>query len=463
MRQKITLAAGIGLLAVTVLSCNKNTDIAHEPGETTIARSVYGNPNYKTTIGTNVQEFNQLPDGNAERLSRKTNYYWSDFDATGLYLPPNTSLNVTLTQLQGTGRPTLLIGTYARYQGISPRTVALNAGANTVAGDANGGIIWVRYTTTGTPNSRVRLTFNSGHRRMPVYIKNQTTQTAWNTQLSTYTTPDALLLGDRVYVNYDRNRAISYQPQNNNQVLQALDAGWNEETRILGLDGSAGNQLPVHNRILITEVNAGPGAANATNYRLAIVTDDVKRGTFTPDVVNASGSGWGIWHEMGHVQQVQWRWSTLGEVTNNIFALAVEENVLRLPANRLKRDNRWPGALAYVASTAANKNFNVDNGGHNVWTRLCMFQQLRLAYGYNFFITLHKRYRSQGLTWTDGTANSTKMRWFMINACQISGRNLTNFFKKWGFTTPEVSQSVYTEITALGLPNPSPDPSTLQD
>jgi hypothetical protein len=82
---------------------------------------------------------------------------------------------------------------------------------------------------------------------------------------------------------------------------------------------------------------------------------------------------------------------------------------------------------------------------------------LYLAFGESFYINQHKAYRMEKPTLADDTA---KMRWFMLNACKTSGKNLGGFFKKWGLKVP---QTVYDEITALNLPAPATDLTLLTD
>jgi len=80
-----------------------------------------------------------------------------------------------------------------------------------------------------------------------------------------------------------------------------------------------------------------------------------------------------------------------------------------------------------------------------------MFQQLWLEYGDGFFQQLHKQVREES---PDITERAGKMRYFMLQACQISGNALGPFFRKWGL---QVDDAVYNEITALGLPLPETD------
>lgn len=86
-----------------------------------------------------------------------------------------------------------------------------------------------------------------------------------------------------------------------------------------------------------------------------------------------------------------------------------------------------------------------------------MFHLLWLACGDSFYRQLHKETRIELPT---VSTDLEKMRYFMLKVCTISGKDLTNFFKKWGFL---VNESVYTEIANLGLPQLSVDASTLSE
>ena len=419
--------------------------------------AVYGNPNYRTTTGLPVQEFIQLTDAEAEPLRRGTPLRWTDFEPTGFYLPANTQLKLTVDKLKGAALPQLLVGTVSLHKGVAIKTVPLSEGVNLIPANTIGGILWIRFTTIALPDSKVRITFNSGHQRMPVFIKNKTTAAQWNAQLDSCQTPEVLVVGDRVYNVYTRERALKYRTegQDPNIVITGHDNFWNWENEFIGLDNSKPvHAIPVHNRILVTELlpSGGKGGAqNASDYRVGVNYPAPKNKVFTSNSLTMAG--WGLWHEMGHIHNMLWRWSGLGEVTTNLPAHYVREN-LKLPS---RFETRWPLVKEYLSGTAKDKNFNKTKGG----IKEVMFYQLRLAFGWDFYKEINKKYREKKPE--NKEDNAMKMRWFMLESCKVSGKNLTAFFKKWGFSTQEVPQSVYDEIAALGLPNPSVDPSTLID
>lgn len=450
----LALAAGIGMASCQkeVLNTNPNQDQLEQKADL--------NPNLKTTVGTNVQEFSEQVDASKERDRLGFRYWlWTDFEPTGFYVAPNSTLNVTVTQLQGNSLPKLILGTYYlddNAYNYTPQTVQLQAGANNITVGDRGGLVWVRYATTGTPGSKAKITFNSGHQRAPIFIKNVTSQANWNSQLTTYTTPHVLLLGDRVMQVYSRTYAQSLQPQDNSKILDAADKGWDWENELAGYDGSSAvNLLPIYNKLLMVTTSDESVGAYAYYYGTAYASS-AKPGAFTPSIfVN----GWGTWHEMGHLhQQNIWTWSTLGEVTNNIFALYVERK-MGYPNSRLKLENRYTPAFNFINNTDPNKDFNTMTRTYNDhFTRLVLFQQLYLAFGDQIFIQLNKRARLEPRN--TSMTDEEKMTWFMKTACQITGRNLTTFFRKWGF---KVNESVYTTIAGFGYPNPTIEPSTLTE
>jgi hypothetical protein len=432
-----------------------------------LANAVTGNLSYSTTIGTNVQEFTELQDIQQEFGRMKMRVPWTNYEATGIYVAANTTFTVTVEQITGTRLPVMLVGTKLRaYDPGNPVETQLIAGINNISSGQYGGLLWVKYNTTQTPNGKVRITFNSGHQRAAVFLKNITTQQDWDLQLATYAAPDVMLIGNRVIQVYSRSIAQSYQPQDNNYVLSTADKIWDWENDISGLDGTAAqHQLPVHNRMLMVETLFqahwyGVAVNHATAYYPGASSE-----VFTQKI--GAVEGWGVWHEFGHQhQQPSWYWGELTEVAVNIYSLKAERG-LGIHPSRLKRDNIWPQVVTYLANTAATKNFNsTTDKGNWAFTMLAMFHQLWLSYGDDFYIKLHKKTR------IDNPVNNSefdKMRYFMLSSCQVSGRNLTNFFRKWAFKTATVNnsivslESVYTEIANLNLPQPSIEPSDLTE
>ncbi|MBO9617412.1 MAG: M60 family metallopeptidase [Niabella sp.] len=437
-------------LWMLVQGCQKATPsmIHTTPADSTV-------PSY--SLGSNIQDFNEGIDGSKESIDRlRQGFIWSDFEPTGYYLPPNTSLTLNVAQLAGAALPKLLIGTYSfdtlRW---NPRSEQLTAGDNAITADQYGGLLWIRFTTTGTPAAKVRITFKSGAVRAPVFVKDQTTD--WAAQLNQYTqSPAAILANNTTYLVFERSRALSTSNADANFILQTIDKGVEKgENYIAGMDNSTPENAPPTHKILMTVSNAKNIWGVASSYRTWFAPGLLNEALTAKNITD---NGWGAWHELGHLHQQQaWKWSTLGEVTVNIYTLAAERAVNGAGALRLK-GTPTTNAMNFLAIADTSKDFNSDaqmTDGN--FTRLFMFHQLWLAFGDSFYITLHKQTRAEK---PNLSTDADKMRYFMLKACTISGKNLTTFFKKWGF---KPGASVYTEIANLGLPQPAVEPSTLKD
>jgi len=299
----------------------------------------------------------------------------------------------------------------------------------------------------------VRITFGGSIKRVPVYIKGVTTAESWGNQLATYNqVPDVELIGDRVFFVYSYQRAVDTKSLDHTKALNEIDKMMNIEDDFSGFDGSAPEHQRVVTRQLVTETNnADPNwMMQATWYRV-IVKEDTARFAFTVDGINADY--WAMAHEFGHMhQQNCWRWQAgyMLEVTVNLYTLAYERSRPDVTESRLVRDGVYPRAKTFINDQSPTKAYaNAD-----FWVKLVMFEQLRLAYGDQFYITLSKQTRSEK---PNNPTDEDKIRYFMLKSCKISGNDLTDFFEDWALVP--TSSSIYKEIAALNLPQPDNDPS----
>lgn len=457
MKKKLVILSTLAILGFS--ACKKSAVLSEETLKiekkmnTAIALSA---------TQTNVFDVVEKINASNERDRLKNGYYLTDFTATGLYMAAGDTLNITVQQTTGTRLPKLLIGTYSRYGtwNTQPTVVQLTAGTNTIT-NAVGGLLWIRYTNS-TTGSTAKVTFNSGYQYAPYFKLGVTTNSDWINQLQTYTTPDVVLEGSNCFIVVSRTKAIQYQTEDQSAILNKITQIIALEDDLNGLD----NSLPVHAKnvhtYLLTQHEDPAYYFFAYDYRTAYITSDVNA------ILTLGGvgtNGWGLWHELGHQHQMMWRWGTLGEVTVNLYSLHVQRT-LTPSINRLVNDGVWTKAFTYLGKTAGTKDYNGSTSYANpltdLFVRLCMFQQLTLAYGDNFYRTLAKDMRVENPTFANDDA---KMRWFMLKACNISGKNLSNFFQKWGLnlSTAAATTQIYSDMAALGLSAPTTDPSTLQD
>lgn len=450
--KKITLI--IILILAVFISCKKNND----GGTTTPPPPPPPPPPPVVVLNTadSVLLLDETVSGSKEATRLAQNNPASDFYTTGFYLPASTIMTVEVTSVNGSRLPTLLVGTYSRYQASwNPTSHTLTAGVNSIT-DATGGIIYFRFHNDN-PTDKARIKFISGMKPVPYYQLGRTTQADWVKMVDNLTTvPDVQLVGNKTIITFSRTNALAYKNENQETLIKKADRVIAIEDSISGLFGSDPVDKPNTHKYLMTESDHPGYFMAATFYRTwyGSTTGGV------PAILKAENLTWGPWHELGHMhQQGSWTWSELGEVTVNIYSIAVEK-AFGITPTRLTSQGEWNNTATYLARPEAERSFNGSNA--SVWVRLCMFQQLKLAFGENFYHELHRQARRETAR---PTTTDTRMRWFMLKACSISGKNLTSFFQKWGMklSTQTATDAVFTEIVALGLPNPATDLTLLTD
>ncbi len=150
--------------------------------------------------------------------------------------------------------------------------------------------------------------------------------------------------------------------------------------------------------------------------------------------------GWGIAHEIGH------NMDKLGkaEITNNLYALMVQtydgkQNTL---ASRLEKSGKYPDIFHKTAQ-------GLPGDSNNVFVQLGLYWQLHLAYDdgadpmgfYNRFFKAWKAgtYFGGETGYQDRVART---------ASAVAGRNLTEFFTRWGMTLSEGTEKALAKYPA---------------
>ena len=148
--------------------------------------------------------------------------------------------------------------------------------------------------------------------------------------------------------------------------------------------------------------------------------------------------GWGIAHEIGH------NMDKLGkaEITNNIYALAVQawDGGSMIRDTRLTLSNIWP---AIYDKTAQGR----PGSAGNVFVQLGMYWQLHLAYDsaakpldfFNRFFTAWKAGKHSGYTYDERVA---------LIASETAGRDLTQFFTRWGLILGDGAKAAMAKLPA---------------
>jgi hypothetical protein len=160
------------------------------------------------------------------------------------------------------------------------------------------------------------------------------------------------------------------------------------------------------------------------------------------DPAKLPGECWGVAHEIGHVHQVRpgVKWIGMTEVTNNIMSMYIQTTVL-------KQTSRLQSGGTY--SAARNEMFSGEKAFcecSDLFRQLVPFWQLELYFGKalgdtplqqsdegGFYPRVYEYARTKDYT---GMSNGDIQLDFVYNCCLASGKNLLQFFEKWGFLKP---------------------------
>ncbi|WP_346086894.1 M60 family metallopeptidase [Sphingobacterium ginsenosidimutans] len=406
-------------------------------------------------IADSVQIFKITPSASTEvdRLQFRANH--NDMQATGFYVAPNSTITLNVKINTGTTVARLAIGTPFR-DNIRPvrQYFNLQAGTQTFTADQYGGLVYVIYTANNysTPGE-IEVTFGDGFIPVPYFQKGKTTHAQWLVTLDSLknSAPDVMFSSDRTIMVANMDEALLYQNEDQQLIVDRLDSIIGFSNYISGLSGTSGVHAIPYNKHLITVRDSSAGGYMAAGISIYF-TESLSYRMLQPKYLSNT-NGWGIWHEVGHTyQQKAWTWGNLTETTVNVYSLASERG-FGIPVSRITANNSWPKLDTYFQKNIADRNFNAGDND----LKMIMFHQLWLAFGDNLYINLSRSTRENRPT---VSTDAEKMRYFMLSACQITQKDLSDFFRKWGF---KVDESVYTEIANLSLTAPAQDITLLRD
>lgn len=403
-----------------------------------------------------TQTFYQIISGRSEADRLGLRFNFTDFQPTGVYVKTNSTLKLNLKLLQGSKLPQLLVGTYSHGNDWNkqPQSYSLKEGENTVS-ISEEGMVYISYINDSDPNGKVEIKFTDGWEHTPFYKIGETSNVNWKKMLAYFNeVPSVTLIADKAILVVTREKALEYQNENQDNLLKSIDETLTLYNNLSGMDGLMDIHKPMSHKLLLAEYTGTDYYMFAYYYRTAYSKAGVE---FILKEKSFKEDGWGPWHEFGHMYQMNaWTWNEVVETTVNIYSLS-SEKAKGITESRMKRENKWAEISAYLALSDNDRNFN--SNAANVWVRLGMFYQLQLAYGDDFYKTLHKTIRQENPTINNDV---DRMRIFMIHACKASNKDLSGFFKKWGLKFAGV-ENVYTQIQDLNLSMPSEDITLLTD
>ena len=375
-----------------------------------------------------------LPKGNVEEMRElhQRRMSFSPYEPTGIYVKPGEEVVI---QVEGTQQIKAYIGTYS-YEKEEPKQFNLNPGENKIS-SSNGGLLYFyNYHNTGEVVAKVK----KGGTTNPLFILGKHTTKDWKRMLAENPDPYAIeMKGENSLLTMHPETVAEHLKQEDPAaLLKKHDEIINIEHKISGLSkGGVGVANQGKHSIHFVEDWYTDNYMYATYYRTAY-----SKGNLGPvlNLEELTNDGWGPWHEVGHQhQQNTWLWDGLGEVTVNIYSLAVQTTFGH--KTRLEQEGRYEAAFAYLGKPDAQEKMDV-------FEKLVMFWQLHLAYGEQFYPNLHQMYRLLHDTELP-KSDEEKKQMFIYMTSKVVGQNLIPFFDKWGLFANDATRE---KIEKLNLP-----------
>lgn len=297
----------------------------------------------------------------------------------------------------------------------------------------NKGLAYVFYHTSDYRSAPpVKIHFATG--KVNGYYDSQKHQpTDWGKYLNAAIDEYFDVLGEHAHITFPTADFKQYAASNGNKLIDTYDDLVRLEKEFMGL---MKYNRPTVNRAYFHAMYHS--YMYATSYRTAynISGNDVKNAILNVNQLNVSP--WGPAHEMGHTLQTRpgFLWHGMTEVTNNVHSLWVQTqwgNSSRIESENMGRyNNRYEKAFhnSFVKRIA-------HPGEEDVFCKLVSLWQLQLYFANaleqaDTYKDLYERVRTSP---NKSTAGEQQLE-FVKMMCDITKKDLTDFFKKWGYLTP---------------------------
>jgi Peptidase M60, enhancin and enhancin-like/N-terminal domain of M60-like peptidases len=404
-----------------------------------------------TTRTTTVDVFPISP---TYRDQRKSNFPWTDYRTTGTYAQPGESISIAVGAVPAGTTVEALIGVWSQGTGVGtwniyPVVIPLVANATTAVSAPNGGPVYVRATNPVKGGS-VRFQIVSGGTAMPLFLLGRDNHAQFLAALNAPTaTPYLEMVSHRAIVTFKTDKvkaALALDPTNAARMAVLFDRLLASHDSVSGLDNSSAVDAQDDHPLHYTS------HADPTYYFFAFIyrtafAENFANVLFTKTFVSEE-PGWGVWHETGHMYQGAWEWADLSEVSVNIYSLEFGKKIGA--PNRLTFYDYdaavsgvkiWDRALQVRPTVITFESLDV-------FQKLVMFWQLRLAYGPNFYGNLHKFYRNPA-TRPALPDDASRRQQFIVAASRVAGQDLRAYFNAWGLTATAATDA---QVSALALP-----------
>ncbi|WP_198683987.1 M60 family metallopeptidase [Brachybacterium sp. YJGR34] len=384
----------------------------------------------------------------------------SDLNPSGFYLAPDTALTIAVKE--ATAEENLLVVGAPDAENDpdqrTPREYPLREGENTVNDPYGGPVYWKVIGEGG----QLRARLGQAAQHMPYYLHGRTTEAEFQEQLDARPTPYVEMVSDHALVTLQRSAALRFREEDHVALLDTLEQVIAIEDDIAGLDGSS----PLHARLdhrfhLVTRAASIEGIGAYATHGHTLYPEPIQDRLL--EVSTLRLNGWGVYHELGHQhQQTPYKPTALTESTVNWYSLAVNREFAiqygqppRLHVPESNGQTVWESAIPKVGTPGVDflESFSVME-------HLVMYEQLRLAYGLQFFRDVHRLVREEKPDSGHYGDNDHRLAMLVLYFSKAAQRDLRGYTSAWGIRYGEEFDAM---IDALGLPEPEQDLTAIRD
>lgn len=353
---------------------------------------------------------------------------------TGIAVSKDENL-VVMADLKGKSSMTLRVVNWNLPQGDGfnqYKEYTLADGLNNlVMQDA--GLVYVMYNSDSyETDPEIMLHFVSGEVNGYYDSQNPALTDRWEELLQTASHKYFDVLGKYVHLTFETVDFSNYV-KSGKQLADTYDQLVYTEMEFLGLVKY--NKIP-KNRFFFNVMydNWMYSTSYRTSYVKTTVPDILSHDKFWTDC-------WGPAHEVGHgLQMSRFKWIGMTEVSNNMQSMNAMTKMLQ-KASRLQTKKNYLKAFNNIIATYKPHCTNSDP-----FEKLIPFWQLELYFGNvlkqspyytkdgsGFYPSLYEKFRTDGITPKNDGEYQLQ---FLLDCCEVSKTDLTDFFEKWGLLIP---------------------------
>jgi hypothetical protein len=307
-------------------------------------------------------------------------------------------------------------------------------GERTVAACAFGGPVYVVVPDQASGKLEVTL---SGGVEAPYFRLGETSAAEWKS-IRTRPAPWAELQGEKVIFTVPSSHVRALEDPE--ALLQLWDRAVRAEEELACRPARKRPERIVADR----QISAG---YMHSGYPIMTPIDDSTR-LAVDETRLRSGGSWGHLHELGHnLQSGDWTFDGTGEVTNNVLAMYVYSQVLKLPF-----DSGHPAIRDRAARLERVKKHLAAGAPYGAWKSdpflaLSMYIQVIDGLGWDPLRKVFAEYRALPAAERPRGDDQKRDQW-LVRLSRAAGKNLGPFFQTWGVPTSEAARASVKDLPA---------------